>query len=252
VRTVVKTVSGSEPPRLRALPPDPAGSSRAKQEVDATSRIPAAPIRVSVLRFDPLRASGLQSLFEDNAAIEIVLESGTHPSGSGWPAANADVVLVGAHLGAGTNKLIASIRAGRPELPILVMSPAAGDNAILSVLKLGAKGFLHESASAAQVEEAVRAAVHGSIWAPRRILSELVGRLLSASDTARPIAEVKFTVREQQVLNLLLDGRPNREIAQILKIEERTVKSYVTRLLRKMGVKNRTALSMLAASSRPR
>ena len=57
---------------------------------------------------------------------------------------------------------------------------------------------------------------------------------------------MNFTNREQQVLNLLLDGNSNREIAQSLKIEERTVKSYVTKLMQKMGVKNRTALTMRA------
>jgi DNA-binding NarL/FixJ family response regulator len=57
---------------------------------------------------------------------------------------------------------------------------------------------------------------------------------------------VSFTNREQQVLDLLLGGNSNREIARSLKIEERTVKSYVTKLMQKMGVKNRTALTMRA------
>jgi DNA-binding NarL/FixJ family response regulator len=78
----------------------------------------------------------------------------------------------------------------------------------------------------------------------------LIKRLLSSRGSQPSIANVNFTGREQQVLNLLLDGRSNKEIAQSLKIEERTVKSYVTRLLRKMSVKNRTALSMLAMSTK--
>lgn len=57
-----------------------------------------------------------------------------------------------------------------------------------------------------------------------------------------------FTERERAVLKLLVAARSNREIAVELGIEERTVKSYVARLMRKVGVENRIALSIHAAS----
>ncbi len=212
--------------------------------------MPVAPIRVYVLRFDPLRAAGLQAMFEENSGIEIIVESVADQVGSGWLDPSIKVVVVGTQLGTGTIKLISSIRSARPELNILLMSPAAGDEAVLTVLNLGAKGFLHEASTAAEFEEAVRAVTSGSIWAPRRLQAELINRLLSSREPQVSIANISFTGREQQVLDLLLDGRSNREIAQSLKIEERTVKSYVTRLLRKMSVKNRTALSMLALSAK--
>ncbi len=223
-----------------------------KKDPEAITPFPSAPIRAYVLRFDPMRAAGLQALFEKNAGIKIVLENRPDEVGSGWLDPTIGVAIVGTHLGPGTHKLIASIRSARPELPILVMSPAAGDEAILSVLALGAKGFLHEAITAAQFELAVRAVIAGSIWAPRRLLSDLIHRLLTAREPQVTIATANFTGREQQVLNLLLDGQSNREIARSLKIEERTVKSHVATLLRKMSVKNRTALSMLAMSSKDR
>jgi DNA-binding NarL/FixJ family response regulator len=222
----------------------------AGQESKPVSRFPAAPIRVYVLRSDPLRAAGLQAIFEDNAGIEIIVESASDQVGSGWLNPDIKVVVVGTLLGAGTVKLISSIRSARPELNILVMSPTAGDEAILTVLNVGAKGFLHEASTPAEFEEAVRAVASGSIWAPRRLQAELINRLLSSREPQVTIANMSFTGREQQVLDLLVGGRSNREIAESLKIEERTVKSHVTRLLRKMSVKNRTALSMLAMSSK--
>lgn len=239
-------------PLLQVVTPTPRPRRSEKKDADIVSRFPAVPIRAYVLRFDPMRAIGLQALFDENAGIEIVLENDPDEVGSGWLDPGIGVVVVGTHMGAATHKLIASIRSARPELPILVMSPAAGDEAILSVLSLGAKGFLHEATTAAQFEEAVRAVTEGSIWAPRRLLAELIHRLLTVRDPHVAVADATLTAREQEVLNRLLDGKSNREIAQSLKIEERTVKSYVTRLLRKMSVKNRTALSMLAMSSRNR
>lgn len=221
-----------------------------RKESAAVPSITVHPIRVYVMRFDPMRAAGLQALFEANAGIQILFEDKPDEIGSGWLDPAVNVALIGTHLGARTQKLIGSIRAARPNLPILVMSPAAGDEAVLSVLTLGAKGFLHETITADQFEEAVRTVVAGSIWAPRRLTSELIHRLLASRNPQLSIATATFTGREQQVLNLLLDGKSNREIANSLKIEERTVKSYVTKLLRKMSVKNRTALSMLAMSSK--
>jgi DNA-binding NarL/FixJ family response regulator len=128
------------------------------------------------------------------------------------------------------------------------MSHASGEEAILRALMLGARGFLHEGSTPGQFEKAVRMVASGSIWAPRRVQAELIRRLLAARDAQRPgpVPDVNITKREQQVLDLLLAGNSNREIARSLKIEERTVKSNVTRLMQKMGVKNRTALTMRA------
>jgi DNA-binding NarL/FixJ family response regulator len=82
----------------------------------------------------------------------------------------------------------------------------------------------------------------GSVWAPRRVLS----RLLDSRRTApkSPATPLRFTARERQVLNLLREGHPNREIALALGIDESTVKAHIGRLMRKVGVNNRTALTV--------
>jgi len=87
----------------------------------------------------------------------------------------------------------------------------------------------------------------GSIWAPRRLLSRLIDRLLKVP-AVRLAANPHLTERERQVLELILLARSNREIAVELGIEERTVKSYVGRLMRKTGADNRIKLSVSALS----
>jgi DNA-binding NarL/FixJ family response regulator len=88
----------------------------------------------------------------------------------------------------------------------------------------------------------------GSIWAPRKVLSKFVDRMLHATERRVLRHNFNFTEREQEVLRLLVAARSNREIAHSLGIEERTVKAYVARLMRKVGVQNRIALSIHAAS----
>ncbi|MGA9983814.1 MAG: LuxR C-terminal-related transcriptional regulator, partial [Acidobacteriaceae bacterium] len=88
----------------------------------------------------------------------------------------------------------------------------------------------------------------GSIWAPRQVLATFVDRALDTSATRRRRHNPRFTEREEEVLQQLVLARSNREIAQALSIREQTVKSYVARLMRKVGVGNRIALSVQAAS----
>ena|ERR1700679_2916437 len=89
----------------------------------------------------------------------------------------------------------------------------------------------------------------GSIWAPRRVLSKLIDRLLTVSDARIADGNPHLTDREKQVLELILLARSNREIAGQLGIEERTVKAHVGRLMRKTGSDNRIELSMRALNA---
>lgn len=218
----------------------------------AAPRPSGGPIRVSVLHVEPLRTAGLMATFEGNLSIKLAVEEPGNVEAGEWPNGDSQVALVGTRLGSGTHRWIESLHTARPELNILVVSPAAGDEAILDALTAGAQGFLHEAATAAQFESAIRAVASGTMWAPRRVLGELIARLLAARQAHASPGNSVLTAREKQVLDLILDGRSNREIAEALGIEERTVKSYVTRLLRKKGVKNRTALSVMALAAKER
>ncbi|HTU49656.1 MAG TPA: response regulator transcription factor [Acidobacteriaceae bacterium] len=212
-------------------------------------RLSETRIRVYVVGLDALRATGLQAIFEKNTGIDILMEDiSSLPRSHQGPDSTFNLAVVGANAGPDIFSAIAAIRSAHPELPIIVMSHASGQEAILRILMLGAKGFLHEASTPGQFEKAVRMVAAGALWAPRRVQADLIHRLLTALESQRAAQTnaVSFTSREQQVLNLLLDGNSNREIAKSLKIEERTVKSYVTKLMQKMGVKNRTALTMRA------
>src|SRR5207253_1073079 len=94
--------------------------------------------------------------------------------------------------------------------------------------------------------QAIRVVNQGSVWAPRRVLSMFIERVSSAPGRIFPAGRVTFTDREKQVLEMLVAGRSNKEIGAALGIEERTVKAHVAKLMRKVGVQNRIALSVHA------
>jgi len=129
-----------------------------------------------------------------------------------------------------------------------VIGPEANESLVLDSIIAGARAYLDFSASPRMVRQALDVVISGSIWAPRRLLSKLIDRLLSTSDSSPTNSSPHLTARERQVLELILKARSNREIAHELGIEERTVKSHVGRLMRKTGSDNRIALSMRALS----
>ena len=121
----------------------------------------------------------------------------------------------------------------------------ADDGSVMAAFTAALDRFRPGRGSAAH-DEAMRIVHAGSVWAPRRVLSIFIERVTSSPGRIFPAGRVTFTDREKEVLELLVVGRSNKEIGSVLGIEERTVKAHVAKLMRKVGVQNRIALSVHA------
>jgi len=198
-------------------------------------------VRVAVVESDPLRLVGFRALFESETAFELVSASlpdiGVLQS--------IDLVLLGNRNTQNLFDLIATLKATRPDLRIIVTG-SGDEETILKAIVAGAKGYVDEAASSAEFVQAARVVSQGSVWAPRHVFSMFIERLGSAPGRMFPVGRASFTDREKQVLELLVAGRSNKEIGSPLGIQERTVKAHVAKLLRKVGVQNRIALSVHA------
>jgi len=208
----------------------------------ATAKKPM--IHIAVVDSDPLRFIGLRSLFDNEPDLELsaaTLEELPRLQ-------DVDLVLLGNRASGGSSvfDVMASMKAARPDLRIIVTGTGADDEAILKALAAGAKGYVDEAATPAEFVQAIRVVHQGSVWAPRRVMSIFIDRVTSSPGKIFPAGRVTFTDREKEVLELLVAGRSNREIGQALQIEERTVKAHVAKLMRKVGVQNRIALSVHA------
>jgi DNA-binding NarL/FixJ family response regulator len=204
-----------------------------------------ARIHIAVVESDPLRLVGFRALFESEKEFEI--ESATLAELA--TRANVDLVLLGSRGGQNLFDVMAGLKASRPDLRIIVTGSGADDETILKALAAGAKGYVDEAATPAEFVQALRIVQQGSVWAPRRVLSTFIERVSSSPGRIFPAGRVTFTQREKEVLELLVAGRSNKEIGAALKIEERTVKAHVAKLMRKVGVQNRIALSVHAITN---
>ncbi len=199
-------------------------------------------IRVAVVESDPLRFIGFRALFDDEPDFELASSSVQEIA----TRSDVDLILLGSRGGQNLFDVMASLKASRPDLRILVTGAGADDETILKALAAGAKGYVDEAASPQEFTTAIRIVNQGSVWAPRRVLSTFIERVTASPGRIFPAGRVTFTDREKEVLELLVAGRSNKEIGSSLGIEERTVKAHVAKLMRKVGVQNRIALSVHA------
>lgn len=206
----------------------------------ATAKKPV--IRIAVVESDPLRFVGFRALFDSESDFELV--SATLPDISVLQ--GIDLVLLGNRAGQNLFDVMASLKATRPDLKIIVIGAGMDEETILKAIASGAKGYVDEAATPAEFVQAIRVVHQGSVWAPRRVLSMFIERVSSSPGRIFPAGRVTFTDREKEVLEMLVAGRSNKEIGAALGIEERTVKAHVAKLMRKVGVQNRIALSVHA------
>src|SRR6516165_796768 len=199
-------------------------------------------IRIAVVESDPLRFVGFRALFDSESDFELV--SASLPDLTALQ--NIDLVLLGSRAGQNLFDVMASLKATRPDLRIIVTGSGIDEETVLKAIASGAKGYVDEAASPAEFVQAIRVVNEGSVWAPRRVLSLFIERVSSSPGRIFPVGRVSFTDREKEVLEMLVAGRSNKEIGAALGIEERTVKAHVAKLMRKVGVQNRIALSVHA------
>jgi DNA-binding NarL/FixJ family response regulator len=204
-------------------------------------------IRIGVMAGEPIRLEGLSSVFErepefgQKSLTPIIGEIAKLLEDR-----DLEYIVIDLNSPNGGMKTLTEIRRQRPDLRLIVIGPAGNDELVLDSIIGGARAYLDVTAGPRTVREAIEVVVSGSIWAPRKLLSLLIDRLLTSGDGSLSNLAPHLTIRERQVLDLILLARSNREIAHELGIEERTVKAHVGRLMRKTGAENRIDLSMRA------
>jgi DNA-binding NarL/FixJ family response regulator len=207
-------------------------------------------IRVVVVDDEPMVCAHLRTILGSAPDIEVVDEA--HDGAAGVQAvvrSRPDVVLMDLRM-PGVDGIVAIERIGelatRPVVVVLTTFDA--DQYVLRALRAGAAGFLVKSTPPEDLIGLVRVAADGNT-----VLSPAAARrLIAASADSQPARDkaralvAELTEREAEVLACLGEGLSNAQIAGRLFLSEATVKGYVSRMLDKLGVANRTQAGLLA------
>jgi DNA-binding NarL/FixJ family response regulator len=198
------------------------------------------PLRVVIADDQPLMRAGFKAVLEATGSIQVVAEAGTGEEAVSAATEHApDVVLMDIRM-----PVMDGIEATRqlPRQRVLILTTFGLDDYIIDALRAGASGFLLKDAPTHEVVAAVRAVAAGdAVLAPSvtRQLLDQVGRRLPPAVPRTHASEAELTERERQVLSMLAAGMSNSEISQALVLSEATVKTHVSNLLGKLGLRDR-------------
>lgn len=145
-----------------------------------------------------------------------------------------DVILMDLRLpGLDGLAAIRAILGERPETGILLLTVMDREEVVLAAVRAGALGYLPKTSPQEDLLEAIRRIAQGGTWLPAQLTRRL------ATLPAPSVEPAALTGREREVLEMLARGWSNRRISQELSIAEITVRTHVSRLLGKLGVRNR-------------
>ena len=129
-----------------------------------------------------------------------------------------------------------------PQAKILIVTSYIDDEKVFPAIQAGASGYLLKTSSAQEIAEAVRKTIVGE-----RVIEEEVSEKIQNQDYDNQyFLYEELTNREREVLDLIAQGKSNQEIAEILFITLKTVKTHVSNILAKLGVEDRTQAAIYA------
>jgi RNA polymerase sigma factor (sigma-70 family) len=189
--------------------------------------------RVLIVEDHQVVAEGLAALINDQEDMIVVGNAGSVAESVNKAVELApDLVLMDFRLTDGTGAdAAASIRQVRPETKLIFLTREDSDAARIAALEAGASAFIHKSRAAQEVVDAIRTVAQGgSLFTPRSI-----AQLLNTRREVEAQLE-RLTPREKEVLRLMAEGMPSREIASRLGISYTTVRTHIRSLGSKLGV----------------
>jgi len=140
---------------------------------------------------------------------------------------------------------IRQIKARYPAVEVVILTTYDDDEYIVRGLRAGARGYLLKDTSRKALFEVIQAAARGEALLPPAVVQKVVAHLAEPE----PAEAQRLSVREREVLALLVQGLANKEIATRLYISERTVKAHVASIFNRLGVNSRTEAVAVALRS---
>ena len=130
------------------------------------------------------------------------------------------------------------------EVRTLVVTSFGDHRSVAPAIRAGARGYLSKDVEPSALAAAIRAVAAGHVLLSPEAAAALAAG--SGTQTGLDPTEPQLTVREREVLRLLAEGKSNREIARMLTVSEKTVKTHVSNVLMKLGVADRTQAALWA------
>ena len=191
--------------------------------------------------------TGLRALLEAGDDITVVGEAGTVADAlARIPSARPDVAILDVRLPDGSGvEVCRKIRSASPEIACVMLTSYADDEALIASVMAGAAGYVLKQVGSLDLLDTIRRAGTGQSLLDPALTQRVLERLRDGPRVDPRLASL--TPQEQRILDLIAEGRTNRQIAETMFLAEKTIKNYVSNLLAKLGMESRTQAATFAA-----
>lgn len=202
-------------------------------------------IRVMVVDDHEMVRRGICSYLETEDDLEVIGQA--HSGKTAIEKARQlqpDVILMDLIMADGTGiEASTHIKQEFPDIQIIILTSYIDENLVFPALEAGALSYLLKTASAEEIVQAIRSAPKQEAIIEPKVATKMLGRIRNVSEH---LPHHDLTNRELEVLKLIGEGNTNQEIADLLFIGIKTVKTHVSNVLNKLGVEDRTRAAIYA------
>jgi two-component system, NarL family, response regulator DevR len=203
-------------------------------------------IRVFLLDDHEMVREGVRSLLESDDDIEVVGEAASVGEALvRIPLAKPNVAILDVRLDDGSGiEVCREVRSAHPEITCLMLTSFADDEALYASVMAGAAGYVLKQIRARDLIEDVKKVAGGASLMDPRAVARVVERIANPPQPRSELATL--SPQERRLLDFIAQGLTNRQIAESMFLSEKTVKNYMTGLLNKLNMSNRTEAAVFA------
>jgi two-component system, NarL family, response regulator DevR len=207
----------------------------------------AMKIRIFVLDDHELVRTGLKTLLDAEDDMDVVGQAATAKQGlEDIGKLQPDVAILDVRLPDGSGiEVCRDIRSLYPNVACLMLTSYADDDALFSAIMAGAAGYVLKEIGGSDLIGDIRRVSQGRSLIDATLSKDIFDRLRKSQKTEARLSSL--SPQERRVLDLIAQGRSNRQIAEEIFLAEKTVKNYVSSLLAKLGMQRRTEAGVYAA-----
>jgi two-component system response regulator DevR len=226
--------------------------SEKHRPTSAESSAPTTRIRVLLCDDHELVRRGLMALLGSDLTIDVVGEvssadQAVHEAAELKP----DVVVMDVRMpGRSGIEACREIRAGREETRVLILTSFADDEALFSAIMAGASGYVLKQIKGNDLLDAIHKVASGQSLLDPNVTSRVLARIRGDAGSSIGEAGDDLTAQERKIVELVAEGKTNRQIGEQIHLAEKTVKNYVSNILMKLGLSRRTEVAALMARRR--